>query len=297
MAQPEKQFEKQPDKPQNASVIHDIGYQRYEGLRLGRAHAVRALYVASLRSAFGLGRSAKAKMLPFGLMGLLAGIGALLAVVRQVTGEVPLKYMEFPIQVGLLIIIFLAVVAPELVSRDLGNKTLSLYFSRPISRVDYAVAKLAALMTALFSVLMAPLLIMFVGAALSVDGLGKVWDEFREFVPGMLTSLGFAVTLSSLALLIASSTGRRAFAAGGVVAVFLVTTPVAGVISEIGNGAIADLGLVLSPLTLLEGARAWTFRDGPSFYGDYGWVYALVTIVLAASGAALFIQRYRKVAA
>ena len=36
-------------------VIHDIGYRRYTGRRLGRAQIVRALYWHSLRSAFGLG--------------------------------------------------------------------------------------------------------------------------------------------------------------------------------------------------------------------------------------------------
>ena len=37
-------------------VIHDLGYRRYEGQRLGRAAIVRALCWHSLRSAFGIGR-------------------------------------------------------------------------------------------------------------------------------------------------------------------------------------------------------------------------------------------------
>src|SRR6202034_3208028 len=45
-------------------VIHDIGYRRYTGRRLGRPQIVRALYWHSLRSAFGLGRGAKAKIVP-----------------------------------------------------------------------------------------------------------------------------------------------------------------------------------------------------------------------------------------
>ena len=39
-----------------AGVIHDIGYQHYEGPRLGRAAIIRALGWHSLRSAFGIGR-------------------------------------------------------------------------------------------------------------------------------------------------------------------------------------------------------------------------------------------------
>ncbi len=45
-------------------VIHDIGYRHYDGPRLGRAGIVRALGWHSLRSAFGIGRGAKAKIIP-----------------------------------------------------------------------------------------------------------------------------------------------------------------------------------------------------------------------------------------
>ena len=47
-----------------AGVIHDLGYRRYDGPRLGRAQMVRALAWHSFRSAFGFGRGAKAKIIP-----------------------------------------------------------------------------------------------------------------------------------------------------------------------------------------------------------------------------------------
>jgi ABC-2 type transport system permease protein len=281
------------------SVIHDIGYQRYEGTRLGRAHAVRALYASSLRSAFGLGRSAKAKFLPFGILGLLCLIGAVFALVRQLTGEGggPTYYLGIPSTVGLLLIIFLAVVAPEMVSRDLGNKTLPLYFSRPIRRSDYALAKLAALITAVFAVLAAPLVIMFLGAALqSGIGLDGLWDEWREFSLGVFNAAFYAVLLSALSLLVACATGRRAFAAGGIVAVFLVSTPVASAGMEIGTGNARDLAGLASPFSLLGGVQEWVFDEGIEV-GHFGPLYGLVALLLVAGCAGLFIQRYRKVTA
>ncbi len=64
--------------------IYDLGYRRYDGPRLGRRHAVAALFVYSLRAVFGLGRSGRAKIAPLVLGGLIAlpavfsvGIGAL----------------------------------------------------------------------------------------------------------------------------------------------------------------------------------------------------------------------------
>ena len=58
-------------------VIHDIGYQRYQGARLGRGYARALVYVHGLRTAFGLGRSAKAKIFPW----IVAGLAGLVAVV------------------------------------------------------------------------------------------------------------------------------------------------------------------------------------------------------------------------
>ena len=55
-----------------ASVIHDIGYQRYDGPRLGRRHVFGALYMHGLRAAFGFGRSAKAKIFPWLVVGVIA---------------------------------------------------------------------------------------------------------------------------------------------------------------------------------------------------------------------------------
>ena len=64
-----------PTESRTGGVIHDIGYQRYTGPRLGRRHIVGALYVHGLRAAFGLGRSAKAKIFPWLIVGVVGGGG------------------------------------------------------------------------------------------------------------------------------------------------------------------------------------------------------------------------------
>ena len=55
-------------------------------------------------------------------------------------------------------IVFLAAQAPELVSRDLRSHVLPLYFARPISRLDYPLAKLAAFILACLAMIEIPLL-------------------------------------------------------------------------------------------------------------------------------------------
>ena len=131
----------------DTGVIHDIGYQSYDGERLGRGGIVAALTWHSLRSAFGLRRGAKAKIIPvltFVIMCLPAVVNAAaIALTSSHTRQVAYDTYVPALRV-LVLVVFLAAQAPELVSRDLRSHTLPLYFARPIRRIDYPAAKLAA---------------------------------------------------------------------------------------------------------------------------------------------------------
>ena len=279
----------------NGSVIHDIGYQRYTGARLGRGYATRSLYAHGLRTAFGLGRSAKAKIFPWLVVGIVGMVAAVLTAIRAQSGQVALSYAEFPEQLGFLIILFCAVVAPELVSRDLRSGVLPLYFSRPMERSDYALAKLGALVTAVFLMLGGAQLLMFVGGAFTVKG-GEVWDEFLDFLPGLAYSAVFAILFSSIAVLVASLASRRAVAAAVVVAVFLVTTPVVGVLFAVGGNSARDLAFLASPMTMVGGVGNWLFGTRGYPVDDYGPLYGAATVALVIVCVTCLLARYRKVA-
>jgi ABC-2 type transport system permease protein len=289
------------------SVIHDIGYQRYTGPRLGRSYAVRSLYSHGVRTAFGLGRSAKAKVFPWIVVGLVFLVATVLTVVRSQSGEQVVSYWEFPGPITLLIILFCAVVAPELVSRDLRGGVLPLYFSRPLTRSDYALAKLAALMSAVFALLAGPELLMFIGGAFTLDGMGPVWHEFVDLTRGLAVVCVYAAVFGALSLLVASLAGRRAVAAAMVVALFLITTPIYGVLMGLAysgsegelTGArlsTAQLAGLVNPGTLVGGISQWWFGGEGQSVGPYGWVYGLVALGLVVVSVALLLLRYRKVA-
>jgi ABC-2 type transport system permease protein len=277
-------------------VIHDIGYQRYDGPRLGRGYATRSLYLHSVRTAFGLGRSAKAKIFPWTVTGIITVVAVVVTAVRSQLGRPVLTYLEFPGAVSFLIILFCAAVAPELVSRDLRTGVLPLYFSRPLSRADYALAKLTGLITAVWLILAGPQLVMFLGGAFSVHGPNAVWQEFLHFVPGLAQSALYAVTYSTLALLVASLAGRRAVAAAVIVAVFVVTTPVVGVLSATGGESAHQLALLASPSTAVQGLGSWLFGLQGVDVGPYGPVYGVSIAALVVACVLLLLARYRKVA-
>jgi ABC-2 type transport system permease protein len=278
-------------------VIHDIGYQRYEGSRLGRAYAVRSLYTYGVRAAFGIGRGAKAKVFPWIVVGILTMVAVIAIVVRSLAPEAAMAYADIPQGSSLLVLLFVAVVAPELVSRDLRSGVLPLYFSRPVTRSDYALAKLAALITATWLVLAGPQLLYFLGSVFSMDTMADVWREFDDLGWGLAASAAYAVVYGSLALLVASLAGRRAVAAALIVGTFLITTPVYGVLYALaGEDAVAGhLAGLVSPITLLDGLIRW-WTVPPEEYLGYGPAFGLTALGLVTACVALLLLRYRKVA-
>jgi ABC-2 type transport system permease protein len=283
-----------------ASVIHDIGYQRYEGPKLGRGALFGSLYVHGIRASFGLGRSAKSKIFPW----LVAGIGLLIAVidagVKAQANITLFDYYQFDDTMAILVVFFVAIIAPALVSRDLRAGVLPLYFSRPVRAADYVTAKVAALISAVWLLLGVPQLIIFLGAAFTTKtGMKGVWHEAGHLLPGWGYSLLWAVLFSAIGLLIASATGKQAFAAGGIVALFVVTTPIVGVLSILPSETSRNLAGLASPETLISGIATW-LRNQPGHgidIGRFGPIYGIEFVCVVAAMLLLLLARYRKVAA
>jgi ABC-2 type transport system permease protein len=281
-----------------AGVIHDIGYQRYTGPRLGRGYAARSLYLHTLRTAFGMGRSAKAKVFPWIVVALVFAVAVVAVVVRSQTNQVFITYLQYPDNVRIPVLLFLAIVAPELVSRDLRAHVLPLYFSRPLRRADYAMAKTAGMVTAAWLLLGGPLLLMLIGGLFSQKaGWRGAWHELTDFAGGLLYAGILALVFSAIAVLVASLASRRAVAAAAIVAVFLVTAPVVGVLIAFGGLRMEQLAPMLNPVTLVEGVKVTLFHPSSSgvTIGPYGPMYVSVAVALVILCGTLLLARYRKV--
>jgi ABC-2 family transporter protein len=215
-----------------ASVIHDIGYKPYSGPRLGRAQIVRALYVHSVRGIFGLGRGAKAKIVPWFVIAVVLVPAALNVYLSSQDKTLALKYGSMNYHLMILSLLFVAIAAPELVSRDLRHHTLPLYFSRPLHRRDYPLAKLLALFSALLLVELLPVLITYVGQIASSSSGSEIWQDSRAAFPAVFVAVAQSALFASLSLLIASTTGRRVIATGAIAILFLATTAISGVLEN-----------------------------------------------------------------
>jgi ABC-2 type transport system permease protein len=212
----------------------------------------------------------------------------------------------------LVLLAFIAAQAPELVSRDLRSHTLPLYFARPIHRIDYPAAKLAAFFLACLIMIEVPLLLLYIGTVTQVHGGSAIWAQTRALIPGLLLGVAWAAVLSALGLLLASFSGRRAFATGGVAIVLFLTYTLAGLLIHIGSSnafagpaasfgapsALARLAGLISPFTVLDGLRLWLGGTTPGQVphpGSYGPAYGVMFVIFLGIGVGGLILRYRRV--
>jgi ABC-2 type transport system permease protein len=239
----------------------------------------------------------KAKIFPGIVVGLAFAVAVVAVAIRTQTGEVAVTYLQYVDGLGIPLLLFLALAAPELVCRDLRSGVLSLYFSRPLRRADYALAKLAAMVSAVWLLLAGPLLLMFLGGVFAqTGGAAGAWREFTGLFGGLGYAAITALVLSAVALPLASLSSRRAVAAVIVVVAFVSTTPVIGVLDAVGGPTAQQLGPLLNPVTVLSGLESWVYRTSVLDVGRYGPLYLAVALAFVAAGTAAMLARYRKVA-
>jgi ABC-2 type transport system permease protein len=298
--------------PTSGGVIHDIGYRRYTGPRLGRPAIIRALVWHSLRSSVGIGRGAKAKIIPVIVFVLMCLPAVANAVAVAQGGHRVVNYDTYIFQLRVLVmIIFVAAQAPELVSRDLRSHVLPLYFCRPLRRLDYPLAKLTAFVLACLALIEIPLLLLYLGTIAQANGPGAIWDQTKALIPGLLVGVLWAVLLAAIGLALASLSGRRAYATGSIAIYFFLSWILAGLLDSIGGGRVsgpaggavgtagagARLSGLVSPFTTVDGVRQWlggTSRGPIPPPGGYGPLYGVMFLLLLAGALGLLAARYRK---
>ena len=288
-----------------AGSIYDLGYRRYDGVRLGRRHSVLSLYFYTLRGAFGLGRRSSSKIIPIAVA-IIAFIPALIqlgiAAIVPAQFEIikPENYYGY---VAVMVALFCAAVAPEIVGRDQRTRTLSLYFSRALQRRDYALAKLAAFVTALLLLTLLPQAVLFLGSMLAANDIPQfLKDDWRQLPRIGVSGLLIAGLMASLSLAIACQTSRRSYATVAVIALFLVTTPLANIFVRAAGG-VGRFAVLFSPFDLLAGTTQWVFDVTPDSehivsVADLPMlVYPVVTLAIIGIATAIILRRYERIAA
>jgi ABC-2 type transport system permease protein len=298
-----------PPPPAPAGSIYDIGYRGYDGPRLGRRHAFATLFIGGLRATFGLGRSGRAKIVPAFCLALPALTAVVIVALSAFAARFGISdlgvlpgHPDMAGAVGTFVVILVAVQAPELLGRDVRYRVLSLYFSRALLRVDYALAKLAALTVAALVVLLVPHVILTIGAVLlTSDVLGALGREAGWWPAVLGSTIVMAVAMAGVALVIAAFIARRAYATVAIFAVFIVPGIIVAVVLALELGAASRYIVLFDVGTAIDAANAWFFGVAPTEVWAMAKVpvaFGLVaSIVMAIGSCAILVQRYRTIVA
>jgi ABC-2 type transport system permease protein len=287
-------------------AVYDRGYRPYEGPRGQRGAATFSLYKASMRRALGIRRSWRQKVAPFSLLAVVT-IPAIVNVgVGYVTRDrtfgdrfVIVTYREY-VGVSAALLLFVALVAPDVVCPDRRQHVLPLMFARPITGVDYVIAKLGAIATILFAFSFLPQVVLFVGNMLvSDDALGYFTGHLDILWKVPLAVVLLAVYYAVIGVAISSLTDRRIVAGASVIGLFLVTSISSAILvgdSQFNGG---------SPAALLNVLRMPLYLRDVVFLGHVGYasplggvanggLFALIIyMAVVATGGVVLLRRYR----
>ena len=287
--------------------VYDIGYQRYEGRREGRARARKALWLNGVRTALGLGRGWPSKVLP-ALLFLALMVPAIVFMI--LSSALPDEIDDLP---GLAeyyrgaiipLIIVGAIIAPELLCADRRNGVINLYLVRPLTGTDYVLGRWAAFLSFTLALAYLPQIILMIGLVLGADEpWGYLKDNWLDIPRFLGAGAAIAVFVATLPLAAAAFTTRRAYAAVFVIGLWFIATATGNALVEnIGGGAAKWLALIdlgSTPIFINDMIFGEASNDGGTVETArelhngvlVGW-YALLT---GGAGAILW-WRYRRFA-
>ncbi len=250
--------------------VFDIGYQRYEGPRGGRAEARTAIFLDGVKAALGIGRGGRAKILPW-LFLVAAIIPAL--VMAFVAGlmdrsgvdvDLPTHSQYYGIAVFILFL-FAATTGPELLCPDRRSNVINLYLIRPLTTEDYVGARWLAFLVVMLFAAWLPQFVLLTGLVLGAPEPGDyLMDNWLDIPKFLGAGFAMALFLTTLGLMVAGFTTRGGYAAAFLIGLLVITTAVVGPIASADSGialeirkfaglfAIADIPLQLNNIIFAE---------------------------------------------
>jgi ABC-2 type transport system permease protein len=261
--------------------IFDQGYRPYEGPRRGVPGAVRSLAWHSVLRSLGLRRTAWAKLLPIASVliaylpaAVFVGIAALIPQrVREQVDLIP-TYAEYYGFITAAIVLFVALVGPEVLCPDRRNGMLGLYLASPLDRRTYLLAKVLAVMPVLALVTLGPPLLQLVGLTLADAGPGSASGFLLVFLRIGVAAVVISAAYTALSLAAASLTDRRAVASAGVILLLFATSIATTQLVDVSG---ADPHLLLLNLFFLP------FELVQRVYGESGAHPSIATTTLVAA--------------
>lgn len=219
---------------QRTGELFDLGYQHYDGPREGRMRARKAVFSDGFRTTLRLGRGPMAKVLPMLLFGAAMAPAIIIALINSLSdGLLPLPgHDEYYQVVSIVLLIFAAIIAPELLCPDRRNGVISLYLVRPLSITDYVAARWLAFFAITLLLVYSGQIILLAGLILSASyPLEYIGDNWLDIPRILAAGLLLAAFITTLPLAVSAFTDRRALAAAFVIGLFVISSAAGGILT------------------------------------------------------------------
>ena len=132
------------------------------------------------------------------------------------------------------VIIYTSFVGSSIISNDMRNNAVILYFSRPLTQLDYFFGKFLSLFTLVLMVTLIPgLLISISILGLTTETLLELIDVPRTVFTFIGISVVIAVCLTSIAILVSALTKKNLYAGVGIFTIIFFSSLIADFFSTI----------------------------------------------------------------
>jgi ABC-2 type transport system permease protein len=223
--------------------ILDRGYRRYDGERRGVPGAIRSVMVDSVRRMLGMKRAVWHKILPvlttfIAYVPAIVFVGVIVLLPEQIIEDpTDATYAGYYFFITTAILLFTAVVGPDVVCTDRRTGMLGLYLASPLTRDTYLLAKGASIASVLSLVTIGPPLLLLIGYTLEGYGPDGPIDFVLLFVRILVAGAAISLLYTAIVLAVSSTTSRRAAASAGVAGIVIGTAVVSGILTEAADAS------------------------------------------------------------
>ncbi len=191
---------------------------------------------------------------------------------------------------GPMLVLLIGIIAPGLISRDLRSRAYLLYFSRPITVLEYLLGKVMTICSYMVFTITLPSLALYALGVLLSPTWTVAWDTFDLPLRVLASSLVFMVVTSVLALCFSSLTTETRYAGFAWFAMWLLGAVTYGILSSMDSAVLVqEQGQVImstyeqggipqpSAAILTAGARWEPFSVYHALGRVQSWIFGLET--------------------
>lgn len=221
---------------QPGAEVFDLGYQRYTGPREGRNRARWALFENGARTLLGIGRGGRAKILPALLFIAVMTPAVVFVIILAFLGDLaeaaeqgdfipgPADYYGI---VSVVLVLFSAIMAPELLGPDRRDNVLPLYFVRPVTTLDYLAMRLLAFAAIALALVYSGQAVLYAGFVLTAgDPMEYVRENWMDIPRILLVGAAITLFITVATLAVSAFVTRRAVAAAVVIGAYILLSAV-----------------------------------------------------------------------